>query len=337
MMSKTKKLVLGQHSNLQETKTTEFKEFYLKITPDTIFSEKKSKDIMLKGSFSNDFNNLVLRNLQLYFKQYLPKYFASFVNSKINGKLYFGISDYGEITGIPCLHELSQTTILKYISNANKFVKSGHSNNPLKNKINMLHFVDVTIHSLHIDGNFLEDMKLRNLMIEMELKNTMYAKMKSLYEKEYHQWFNQLQTYNTKLLCFATEETLRNEMISFLELHKQIHLIPSLFTLKPNLFVKEYIHDPNTVWYWIAKYKDEKIYELQFLKPKKRELPSLLNYSMILSNLSLMRKRFSTQKVKYYLLEISVNADKFHKDNGSHVWFRIPYVNKWLFRTRSFS
>ena len=142
------KYILGQHSKLRETKTTEFKEFYLKIAPNIIFSERKSREILLTGLFSDELNNLVISNLQLYFKQYLPKYFASFVNSKVNGRLYFGIDDCGEITGIPCIHErISTSTISKCISNTNKYVKVGHGNNFLKN-INIENFVDVKIHSV---------------------------------------------------------------------------------------------------------------------------------------------------------------------------------------------
>lgn len=46
-------------------------------------------------------NKLILKNLRLYIEYYLPKYIGNFSVSNMNGNLYFGVSDFGIIEGIP--------------------------------------------------------------------------------------------------------------------------------------------------------------------------------------------------------------------------------------------
>ena len=85
------------------------------IGPETLFTEYKEFSFFKSGFFSDstqtemycktntfDFTELVSSSLELYIKQYIPRYVSSFWNGGIeNGKLYIGVNDYGMVKGIP--------------------------------------------------------------------------------------------------------------------------------------------------------------------------------------------------------------------------------------------
>ena len=93
-------------------KSYEYNEF---IGPETLFTEYKEFSFFKSGFFSDsnqtemycktntfDFTELVRSSLEMYIKQYIPRYVSSFWNGGIeNGNLYIGVNDYGMIKGVP--------------------------------------------------------------------------------------------------------------------------------------------------------------------------------------------------------------------------------------------
>ena len=108
------KMTLGVHYG-DEDLTTEFKEFYFKICPSTKFSNDEILYFLESKKMNIDLSRFVLKNLKYYIKIYLARYMSCFMNGKINGQLYFGINDWGIVTGIPSTIEIDEEVIQKIV------------------------------------------------------------------------------------------------------------------------------------------------------------------------------------------------------------------------------
>ena len=81
---------------------TECKEFCFKNNVYDIFSKRDIHDFVMTNRWLPNLNEAIIENLHKYFSFYVPKYMSAFHNSrKALCKLYIGVNDYGEITGIP--------------------------------------------------------------------------------------------------------------------------------------------------------------------------------------------------------------------------------------------
>ncbi len=98
----------------EEKLDIEHKEFTLNKSR---YELSKSKTIQFLKSFdfTDEVNELITKNILLYFSIYLPKYLTSFCNSQINGELNLGINDIGIITGIPMKYKISNEKIITHI------------------------------------------------------------------------------------------------------------------------------------------------------------------------------------------------------------------------------
>ena len=65
---------LGEYFSEGETLNLEFKEFFLKISPDIFFSESEIKEIITTGKWTSQLNSLVIINVKSYINYYLGKY-----------------------------------------------------------------------------------------------------------------------------------------------------------------------------------------------------------------------------------------------------------------------
>ena len=322
-------MILGDYYDQPESKNIEFKEFYLKVCPDTILTDDEILYIVNYGKFFRKLNHLIFLNIKSYLIYYLPKYMSCFLNSQTNGKLILGINDFGEITGIPYLGNLSEKKIFKFIDSSVSSYIHGIDN--------FANYININIIKLNKDINLLDD-DASNLIELMNHRNQLYFERNRQYNILRKKWIKILSRYNTKLINILNNEDTKEELIEFVKLNSNnFDVINKLKTIKEFKFLRytdffNKLKNKNEILYWVAKFKDYKIDELQKIKPKKIDTPSLLNNSMILSKLSQMRYRFikNNKNLNYYLIEIFIS----NSSNSKPIHFKLPNSNIWNFRIR---
>jgi|SaaInlStandDraft_6_1057023.scaffolds.fasta_scaffold03376_9 hypothetical protein len=321
--------ILGTFYGNCENQTLEFKEFYLKLHPDTYLDDDTIYEIITTGRWHDKLNMLILDNIKYYLKVYIPKYVSCYFNSQNNGKLIIGINDIGEITGIPFNGTLNLDQIKSYImTNISQYITGI---NALSSAIN------VSLVKVNILNEILEDNV--NDSIETMHENLLsYKSIMKKYKQSKEIWFVKISKYCVKIYKIINDSTLRQELIGFIKDNNGSNTIIKLLennnkipiTLNEEFYKR--MKDKNDVIYWATSFKDHHIEIIQLLRPKRKILPILTNSSIILSNISDMRYKFinSNENINYYLIVIDI----FGKNNKKEVRFRLPNTDIWYSRTR---
>ena len=315
-----------------ESNSLEFKEFYLKIIPSLVFSEAELSDIVLKGLWHNNLNNLIDINIKSYLKYYIPKYASCFLNSKINGKIIFGISDTSEITGIPYKGNINTDELNNYIKQIiPKYIRGiSNTNN-----------IQISVTKLEVDTNIIDNNILSTIDI-MKKKSAEYKKIMSEYKIKKIIWIKEITKFSTRfynilnnpetkknLLIFCKEKNANYDIIKLLESSKEIkvNLNKTFYTRFKNV---------NDVIHWAGKFKDFNINRLQKIKPIKGDIPKLLNYSMILSKIGDMSLNFlqNNEDINFYTITINILKMENNLTFRDTVEFRLPGSNVWNSRYR---
>ena len=100
----------------KEDLQTEFKELCLQIALDLYITDSEAEEILEKKIWNPKLQLAIDDTIQIYLTSVIPKYVTSFSGSSINGELFIGIDDFGEITGVPYYGEMSKSMISNYIS-----------------------------------------------------------------------------------------------------------------------------------------------------------------------------------------------------------------------------
>lgn len=318
--------LLGDYYDL-ENESLEFKDFYLKIDPDIILSDKEISNIIKDGIWNGKLNKLIDINLKRYIRTYLPKYTSCFMNSKINGKLVFGVDDYGEITGIPYKGSIDEKIIYEYvIKTLTKYTKG----------LTQFNDISVNIKKLNIDIEILDDI-VEEQILEMNNKLNQFKLNYQEYKAKRKIWIKELSKYSTKFFNILNTTESRKSVIKFckdnganqkiideLELFQEIKV-----ELNPDLYKK--FRDKEELLYWAGRYKDENIEKLKLIKPAKCEKPKFINNNLILKKISGMRYRFlKNNDINYYIINIIING----QNSQQSVEFRYDSSENWYSRNR---
>ena len=322
--------ILGTFYGDTENQILEFKEFYLKLHPDTYLDEEDIYKIIKEGIWHDKLNQIILDNINFYLKVYIPKYVSCYFNSNNNGKLIIGIDDVGEITGIPYNGDLNVDTIKEYIiKNISQYITGIESINSAIN-VSLIK-LDVLIELLEnpVDGRI-------QLMHD---KFALYKKTIDSYKEAKYNWIKKISKYCVKIHKVLNHPQLRKELIEFVKKNGGNQTIVDLLETDKEITVKlndefyERMKDKNDIVYWATSFKDYHIEIIQTIRPEKDILPSLINSSIILSKISDMRHKFITanKDINYYLIVIDILGKK---NNKEAVYFKLPNSDTWYSRTR---
>ena len=113
-----------------ETLYIEYKKFTLNLYG-LPFEHKELEEYCNTNTLIPNFNNYIIKNLNMYINTYLIKNICGFLNSNIEGHFYIGIDDFGNIKGIPYLGLFPLYYIYVYIYiiiywcvNSNEYISS---------------------------------------------------------------------------------------------------------------------------------------------------------------------------------------------------------------------
>ena len=320
--------LLGNYFD-DESHDLEFKEFYLKISPDFLLSTEDISNIINTGVWSSDMNKIINMNIRMYFRYYIPKYVSCYMNSNINGRLIFGIDDFGEISGIPYLGDIDINSINSYFRKVLATYVNGLSD---------FKKVSLEVKKLNIDINILDDLIAEQIK-DMNKKLDEYNRINLEYKQKKIKWLKEINKYSTKFYNIMNRKDSREKLTAFCKKHNAakhiIHLLESNAEIPVELnkiFYKRF-KDKNDVVYWAGEFKDYTIDRLQEIKPVKGDLPKITNNCLLLRKISDLRYRFVkfNNNINYYIIIINVNG----KNNNNAVSFRLDSNTKdWLVRSR---
>ena len=320
--------LLGDYFD-EESTDLEFKEFYLKISPDFILSSEEIFKIVHLGSWDTNLNRIINMNLRSYIRYYVPKYISCYMNSNINGNLIFGINDFGEISGIPYQGELDIKSLNVYLKKVIKSYTKG---------IDDFNKISFEVKKLDIDVNILDDLVFDQIQ-DMNQKIAEYKRINMEYKSKKIKWLREMNKYSTKfynimnrnesrkkLIQFCKENSANKDIIDLLESDEEIPVVLN------EVFYKRF-RDKNDVVHWAGEFKDYNIEKLSESKPSRGEMPKLTNNCLILRRISDMRLRFlkNNSDINYYIINIKISG----KQNDNVVYFRLDSSSDdWITRFR---
>lgn len=320
--------LLGNYFD-EESKDLEFKEFYLKISPDFLLTSEEISVIINTGQWNSKMNKIIDINIRNYFRYYVPKYISCYMNSNINGKLIFGIDDFGEISGIPYIGDININLLNSYFRKVVMKYTNGLSN-----------YNDVTIQvkKLNTDINILDDLISDNIK-DMNDKIAEFNKINLEYKLKKIKWLKEINKYSTKFYNIMNRKDSRIKLVAFCKKHNAAkHIIDLLESDKEipvelnKVFYKRF-RDKNDVVHWAGEFKDYNIEQLQEIKPTRGELPKITNSCLLLRKISDLRYRFlkNNNNINYYIIIVKING----KSNDKVISFRLDSnTNDWLIRSR---
>lgn len=329
---------LSSHIGFRESLEEEFKEFILKLDPEQYYEKEDIKNIVLKGKIDTTFNNMILDNLEHYFKYYLPRYITIFGNSKLKkAHLYFGIDDYGEITGIPFIGELKIDILNEFLSNIHYFIKNDeYEFNELSKKIK------IELIKLNINTDIIDDDDTLRKIIKSHYEK--YNKHKKEYEDylvKKHYWIKEISKYTISIITMGNNPYFRNEIVKFIKKnndYKKFQKIIDFYEsdklldiLSAEEITARKINN-NDVIYWVASYKDSMVDYYKSIRPEKVFKVNFnniyLNQFIYLTNL---KARFikNNKNINYYLIKFTLPTNI-----GDTYYRNLNLTNKWIMRRR---
>lgn len=302
----------------EETLDTEFKVPSMNFCGTMI-----SDDIAVKMLKSNKFifNDAILSNIIKSMSYYFLKYFTAFMNSNLqHAELYYGINDFGTIVGFPYMGDFNidivKKNIIKIISPEN--IKSRF----IKKDIEKMFDIEL----IEIDYTHQKDNNLYSKFIKQQQYN--YLKISS-YQRNINKINNNLSLYATKLLTIITNKRTQKELIDYIYNHLEYKDIKLFYKLQKQIklgnypiypsheMIQIYKEDNTTVYYWLTRFKDDRIAFIRSLRPMRPTLNNSINPNCLISMIEPMIPNWMNhnENMQLYLIKISFYPNKINDDD----------------------
>lgn len=233
-----------------ETLNIEYKELYLNSVPFTNTECRR----FIKHGFTNEYYTYCLERFTSQFIKVIPKYASAYNNSRINGKIIFGIRDNGNKIGIPFINELEIEVYIKsLLTECEKYVTD---NEILRN-------ITVSIEKLEKRNNKKNEIikkinKMNTIIGIEECKYNSYITKMDKIKKE-------LSKYRCKISNILKNKSLRNGLIKYINKTCRISRIRKLMKKSMNDTIdysseniKNTKLNKKNIMYWLTTYRDIK-------------------------------------------------------------------------------
>lgn len=323
---------LGCYLTNKESIHEEYKEFRLsKCTIKNVYKNvkefvKNKQYISIMEIINEEFDKMVER--------YVSKYMVSFGNTDIEtGTLYMGVSDNGEICGIPIKDELKINNYEKLkgkIMNNMTTVLNNELNLPNKNII--LEKIKMDIIELKIDNDCIDD-NLEEYLQHQKDKKLKYNEIEKKYKIEKQEYCDKLLKYKTAINDIINKQNIRGELIEHInnssdgKLETKEKLIYELKKEQTIMFNQGQIiiekEDDNKLAYWITNFRDHKINEILKTKPTRNITNRPMNaYYLLLRDFKPMMFKLISNNITFVIIKIifpgkrQINVPLYHYETG---------------------
>jgi hypothetical protein len=324
--------ILGDQIEFKkESLSIEFKEFCLKCDNSLLYQYFDINYITQTGLLtSNDvyyFNQCILQNIKMYILRYIPRYASAFLNSSIkHSQLYFGIDDFGEITGIPFFGD--KDTITRFINTID-----------FSELINQTINVKIEVIQLNIDSNYLID-NSHDILQDFYYREKKQKYLLQKYKIDRMKWADDMNSFTCKLPTLINRK--KTEFDIYLNTHAphiknyliHQHEMSNIYHLKIN---------PDHYLYWLMQFKDENIKKLRENKPMRPNTPKIIRGpDYLFSQLTGMRCKLlnKNKNLNYYMIKISYpNSFDYNINynvNSKPIYYYDIKKKSWLTKKRIF-
>jgi hypothetical protein len=305
----------------------------------------------VKLCISNKFNELnpkVISNLREYLKYYSSKYLSGFFNTKISGKLFIGIDDWGVLKGIPFKGDLPIEMLtakfyqyLKSSTQNKQFI--GDLENFIKLKFIKIYYPDEKL-KMYAQQQNPEYIKYLE-------KKAEYDKIMSIHREEFENWkirysfaqqklIHLLNNSETRLLII---DCIKNHVSSLTDsipniLENKLKVIKRLETgekipLLDGTETSDFFADSSNPYFWASEWKENKCKELLLEKPKPPKIlfPELNTPYNLINSVSNMIPYWMSNNsdMNLYLIQIDFNYN--HEImNKLGKWYYKNNLKKWV-------
>lgn len=239
----------------EESIVTEYKEFRLELAYE---SAEESKNLYTNiHRLKVRFNDVMYRNM----KKYACKYATSFFNSRVNGEILFGVSDFGEVIGIPMMSSDVdlQCSIMKDImtNEIRTNVISKHADR-LIDMMNLKYIlIDTSDHTFHCYPEALD--YIRDRKKEQEK----YEDLRSKYIKDKKDYVFSVDRHRRSINYIINQPDIREDFRGYLRDHDVFEKYKDAIADDVHIYyedseIKTLKLDKETLIYWITSYRDVK-------------------------------------------------------------------------------
>jgi hypothetical protein len=318
----------------------EYKEFRFNlILCPSIISEKKAKEIIETNNYEKLLYISVIV-LNRYVNKYIPKYLVSFGNTSNikNGEFYIGVSDYGEIIGIPVSDSLIENNYNRVKKMIMKCVKQTLIDNSEQVTQSILDKIQIDIIELNSEEELLND-NLDTMLDKYKKMNETYNTQDNETNETRLKWYDDLYYYKRAINELVNDPLVRSKIIEYVEkdtsdvsMDIKNNVIGILKVDVPIIYVRGEVptrrDDITDVTYWIVNYRDMMCNEIMKKKPERHLLikPDPPYYSIIRDYRPIV-KRMSLSKINMIVIKITFPS-KSIIDN----WEQLSYTNKKITR-----
>ena len=228
--------ILGDKMPTLETIDIEYKEFCLKVPfggNKYQGNEEEAKYLVETSYIPRSLFDLFEKNLHIYLQNYLPRYMVMFGNTEgiDYGTLYMGVSDDGEITGIPFekssmgypkIYGWLETILPKHLRMGTHQMIEGDIYQTY------MSYCQIKIHPLQIDPQMLRESNddLQQKIQKIEETRMEFEKQRMDYQRKKRQWVEHVEQYKRKISILLNDSHIKNEIIDWLEnLQKDSQLV----------------------------------------------------------------------------------------------------------------
>jgi hypothetical protein len=330
---------LGEKLSHNESLDHEYKEFCLKLNIFNYYDYDELEKIILTGKLPADFNTIINDNILHYFSYYVPRYASAFSNCEIiKGLLSIGISDFGEVTGIPYIGELNPDIIKKALENTYKYIRAENNSRKWKQE----YLKHITVEVVPID---IKNPSLNMCDMSMDIYNTM-KNLQSTYNTEYSKYLSLRNVWIKEFMVYACSvnemlEHRRDEIKDYV-LKNAPDPDPIVAFLNSQLpmdysNLDERRDKLDDYIYWIFRFKDIVIDSYLTKKPRAPHYPRMCNAPYaLMTHLSDMRLKFirNNKDLRYYMIRVNFSG-KIPKSRTLEYFHPVRKV--WQSRNRAWS
>ena len=324
-------MYLGDYKNVEDLRE-EYKEFCLKLCPSLILSQNEIKTILIGNVWNKKLTPFIFKNLNIYIQYYMPKYITSYLNSQINGRLTIGISDDGEITGIPLDRKLTINDIYKMIHrNIYDLIDLPQTSIDIIIKNNL----SINVIKLKKNKHYLNKINLIKQVNEYLIDFNKYQSEMKVYNAVKKIWLKQLRDRRSLKSVINLEEP-KKQFIEYLEVLNKMSLAQLLkdtshFEIPHYEILQKLKKDNTNIYYWLMIFKDiiqKKYAKNKPIKPQFNNYHKLQRLLIKISNLN--GNLIENKTINFYLIEIKINGKKY----SGNIKFRYPKSKEWLYKRR---
>ena len=255
------------------------------------------------------FVTCIEENIGYFFRRYIPKYVSAYNNSRITGKIYFGIDDSGVCTGI--LHPyLTETLVRKYLDECKSFVDCP----------SYIDNITILIHKVDYIENKKSVSEIKKDIVKYYDKYCFQFCAQDELRQKKARILKKIDRYHTQVIRFFEDPSLISEAQSFVEkMCDDLEMVPELLRQLYNPPVPitteniiKYKTDKSCIIYWVLELRDvyTNIYtqKLKKVKGKHGKINKIDQYDYIIKNsqslVPLMMQNYAN-KHNLYVIELA--------------------------------